>query len=1238
MTSAGSEHSSDPSGINGASSASGVAFPVKAVSSSQNDSTFNLSSTDNSVERGRLQRSPESRVGGPQKKARSSTPGNGLGSRGGSVRSDRKVSKPPTPRSRQISKDALAAHNRRMNSSSPAVGGGDEIDEEFVPELPFFMTNGPTSRAAASVVADDAASVARTVYYPIGTPPGGGPPDGGDGDSNGDGDGFGGPPSPGPSGDPEDELMDLDAVLLQQNQQNNTFIKQEQNNQWVINPDGSRLLETQEHLAQQRAGQAASAAAAVAAATTQSAAQQEHFDILNRERAAFSQKEAAWRDSLTAKDTELSRLRLECQMAKTNYASCHDKIEELRAEVSMHISERKTLDIERKTLETSRAQAQAEIARIQALQQAGDERLRGLQGEFKEAQDAVRELTAKSSELQTTVDNMKVHGRSLESQLASARGSEAHYRDVAAKAESSVSALQSEVQSLSVKGLDAKGVADGDAEKERIARYEKAAKTCVQKANETAAKYRAEAAEVKKGAQQEREKLEGLVKFWKDKCNSAGAVGAKRDVLGMAPPSNATTSEELKLLGQLARLQKQVDSDAAAMDALRKQHDIDQENIGIMQDKISRELLSRTARGDGKDGHQPSAAGNGGDGGDGGDDNGDSDVEETSDSDDHSSSSSSGHKHKKKDKKGGKHSKQSKKRSKKDRKDSDSSSSSSSSVSDRAKKKKSKKSKKSKKEKKDGVSDVNAAIASRSEDLPRKTCSMVRDVFAAAERKSKAIEYMKIKEQERIKLPVFPHPGIVKQWFADVTSAALAASGRPDYLVSKFLALSTEVKVPDQDLRHVPEVLISLDRKLQNALISICEDDFQYHVKNLNEVSLRESYQPLSSTTILRLINKHLSTNKSLKAWSSIADFDYLEYKGLHRLEDFKIKFMSIVRDSADELSDSTLCEILLKRIEGKEPALEPDCAAWRRMDEGDPDRNLQWLMKAITRAIELYKSRKIKRTGKTSSLATMFVGEGRKCKCPTQVLRVPPMAVLKAKEISQRKRGTAEIMMVPAMPELTRVRMEPEKRGEAKVKVRQGVLAKVGSISTKKRMSCSKERTLKARRFAFGGTRRGLTESLYAQKETSACIRTMPSAMRTAKSLTLRRPALGQGLRLAARKGAGVTRKTSLASFGRSSVSAGSTISVLLNMRTNRGQGACSVLLTRRASPLPVGPCCSWQRVSMTATIGATERKVPSMTVRSAHVRVLPMVVCLRLPTLRARVSRPWLVVRYVRLRCAAV
>ena len=72
---------------------------------------------------------------------------------------------------------------------------------------------------------------------------------------------------------------------------------------------------------------------------------------------------------------------------------------------------------------------------------------------------------------------------------------------------------------------------------------------------------------------------------------------------------------------------------------------------------------------------------------------------------------------------------------------------------------------------------------------------------------------------------------------------------------------------------------------------------------------------------------------------------------------------MMIVRESADELSDSTLCEKLLEKLEGKEPELAPDFSAWRRMEEDDPDRCLQWLMKAITRAIELHKSRKNAKT-----------------------------------------------------------------------------------------------------------------------------------------------------------------------------------------------------------------------------------------------------------------------------------
>ena len=222
MTSADSERSSDPSGIAVSSSVSGVAFPAKAVSS-VHESTFNLSSTDGSVERGRPQGSPDYRVEAPQKKARSATPGE-VGSRG--VSSGRKVSKPPTQRSasgtRSISKGVLAAHNRRMNS--PAAGGGG-VSEDRVPELPFASANGPSLRPVVRTVADDASSVAGAVFYPMttDTPPAGGDddrPSDDDGD-DGFGPGGGGPPggSPGgPLGGPDDDIMSFDDVLLiQQN-------------------------------------------------------------------------------------------------------------------------------------------------------------------------------------------------------------------------------------------------------------------------------------------------------------------------------------------------------------------------------------------------------------------------------------------------------------------------------------------------------------------------------------------------------------------------------------------------------------------------------------------------------------------------------------------------------------------------------------------------------------------------------------------------------------------------------------------------------------------------------------------------------------------------------------------------------------------------------------------------------------------------------------------------------------
>ena len=60
-----------------------------------------------------------------------------------------------------------------------------------MPELPFASANGPSLRPVVRTVADDASSVAGTVFYPMTTDT---PPAGGDGDrpSDDDGDdGFG---------------------------------------------------------------------------------------------------------------------------------------------------------------------------------------------------------------------------------------------------------------------------------------------------------------------------------------------------------------------------------------------------------------------------------------------------------------------------------------------------------------------------------------------------------------------------------------------------------------------------------------------------------------------------------------------------------------------------------------------------------------------------------------------------------------------------------------------------------------------------------------------------------------------------------------------------------------------------------------------------------------------------------------------------------------------------------------
>ena len=164
-------------------------------------------------------------------------------------------------------------------------------------------------------------------------------------------------------------------------------------------------------------------------------------------------------------------------------------------------------------------------------------------------------------------------------------------------------------------------------------------------------------------------------------------------------------------------------------------------------------------------------------------------------------------------------------------------------------------------------------------------------------------------------------------------------------------------------------------------------------------------------------------------------DFDYLEYKGPAKLEDFKNKLMGAVRESADELSDATLCEILLGKIEGKDPTLDPVCAAWRRMEEDDPNSNLEWLVKAINMAVEISKSQKnqkdrqdcfagnnVRRGGDQMQISDADKGDGGKGggkknnkgpKTNDTNKRVPPMAELRprGKKVKAKRVEMAKAM-----------------------------------------------------------------------------------------------------------------------------------------------------------------------------------------------------------------------------------
>ena len=74
---------------------------------------------------------------------------------------------------------------------------------------------------------------------------------------------------------------------------------------------------------------------------------------------------------------------------------------------------------------------------------------------------------------------MKIHGQSLEAQLERAQRQEKQYVDAAHQSEARIAELQREIQNLSLKSLESQGVAAGGADKDKLAQYEQAARTCV---------------------------------------------------------------------------------------------------------------------------------------------------------------------------------------------------------------------------------------------------------------------------------------------------------------------------------------------------------------------------------------------------------------------------------------------------------------------------------------------------------------------------------------------------------------------------------------------------------------------------------------------------------------------------------------------------------------------------------------------------------------------------------------
>ena len=277
-------------------------------------------------------------------------------------------------------------------------------------------------------------------------------------------------------------------------------------------------------------------------------------------------------------------------------------------------------------------------------------------------------------------------------------------------------------------------------------------------------------------------------------------------------------------------------------------------------------------------------------------------------------------------------------------------------------------------------------------------------------------ETRRIKELDTVKVPKFPTLPSLPAWKLAIGKNLVAASGRNDMReINWWAETSKETSTFDSLEDSGEDRFLSLDLKLSISL-SVMLKEVNNEVTSSTaqkEHAASMKGRMLKGRQIAWLILTFFKRNPKMGVIYSVTDLAKLDWMGDKQIYKFLMMWRLMLDQMNTTLPESELTEILLQKVE-KSIVLKEDVAHFYRMDDGDPSKNTNYLI----RSMENHLDRERYRANRANDLHSMLSGRDARTGAPSIVMNNDETSgANKKKKKKEKKPKTADQDQVKAAP-----------------------------------------------------------------------------------------------------------------------------------------------------------------------------------------------------------------------------